>query len=217
MHGVLVSVSRVKKDRNSTYFEGTITNGDSKMRLVGFHKGQQTKMSSLWRMKKVVRLNNCEIKRSRNSEKMDIILKSTTDTAESSKTIFDASNVDFGSGDGGDMIVLSQLGGSENLDRVDICCKVVTTRDAFQVYGGKSKQEVIVSDRTGVGLVTLWEDDVGGLTEGASYSLTGFLVRRFAYKKMFTYCILLQLVDKSSQYHLSKLAQSTTASSFFKT
>lgn len=212
MHGVLVSVTRVKKGRKSTYFEGTITDGDSKVRLVGFHKGQQTKMSSLWKMKKVVRLNNCEIKRSHNSEKMDIILKSMTDIVESSKT---ASNVDFGSGDGGDMIVLSQLGGSEKSDRVDVCCKVITTRDAVQVYGGKSKQEVIVSDRTGAGFITLWEDDVGGLTEGASYSLTGFLVRKFAYK-MFTYCILLQLVDKSSQYHLSKLAESTTASSFFK-
>ena len=31
VHGLLVSVSRVKKGRNSDYFDGQITDGDSKL------------------------------------------------------------------------------------------------------------------------------------------------------------------------------------------
>ena len=36
VHGLLVSVSRIKKGRNSEYFDGSITDGDCKLRFVGF-------------------------------------------------------------------------------------------------------------------------------------------------------------------------------------
>lgn len=50
VHGVLASVSRVKKGRNSEYFEGTTIDGECKIRFV-----QQKKMCLLWRGRKPVR------------------------------------------------------------------------------------------------------------------------------------------------------------------
>lgn len=100
VHGALVSVSRMKNGRNSSYFEGKITDGESKMRFVGFHKEQQKKMLRLKKEKIVVQLNNCEVKKSRNSEKLDIILKSCTEIGESDVAI-DVESIDV-DGDVGD-------------------------------------------------------------------------------------------------------------------
>ena len=93
VHGLLASVSRVKKGQNSEYFEGILSNGECKLRFVGFHRLQHEKMSSFWEEWKPVFLRNCEIKKSRNSERMDIILKTTTEVGESSRT-YDDSAID---------------------------------------------------------------------------------------------------------------------------
>ena len=44
LHAVVSSLSPVKKGRNSDYFEGTVTDGKSTVRLVGFRKSQQSKI-----------------------------------------------------------------------------------------------------------------------------------------------------------------------------
>ena len=74
IHGALVSMSWLKNACNS---EGKITDGGLKMQFVGFHKEQQKKVLQLKKI--VVPLNNCEVKKSRNSEKLDVILKSCTE------------------------------------------------------------------------------------------------------------------------------------------
>lgn len=73
-HGALVSMSWIKNACNSNYFEGKITDGGSKMQFVGFHREQQKKVLQLKDI--VVQLNDCEVKKSRNSGKLDMILKS---------------------------------------------------------------------------------------------------------------------------------------------
>ena len=52
------------------------------MLFVGFHKEQQKKMLQL-KEKIVVQVINCEVKKSHNSEKLDVILKSCTEISES--------------------------------------------------------------------------------------------------------------------------------------
>ena len=177
VHGILTSVSRVKKGRHSDYFDGTICDGQSITRVVGFHREQQKKMSALWRERKPVQLVNCEIKQSRNSEKMDVVLKSTTEVGLSTKQIHTTSIdvVDAGNGDG-DTITLVELGMKDNHDRVDVHCKVMRVKPAVEVNGGKRKQLITVGDGTGVGLVVLWEEHIGALEEGVSYHLIGFQV-----------------------------------------
>ena len=44
LHAVVSSLSPVKKGRNSDYFEGTVTDGKSTVRLVGFKRSQERKI-----------------------------------------------------------------------------------------------------------------------------------------------------------------------------
>ena len=40
IHGVISSLSPIKKGRKSNYFDGSVSNGKSKVRLVGFSPSQ---------------------------------------------------------------------------------------------------------------------------------------------------------------------------------
>ena len=60
VYGVLTSISPVKKGRKQNYFEGKVTDGSSKLRLVGFNTKLQ-KMSDMMSKKKPIEIKNCEI------------------------------------------------------------------------------------------------------------------------------------------------------------
>ena len=51
--------------------------------------------------------------------------------------------------------------------------------DPETVRTGKEKQEVSVADHTCTAKLTLWEEQVGCLREGASYRLESFVVREW--------------------------------------
>ena len=94
VHGVLCSLSPVKKGRKSSYFEGVVSDGKSKVRLVGFSNTQQLKMREFMDNKKAIHLNDCEVKQARRGPKMEIMLKGST-TIISSPKKFHLENIDF--------------------------------------------------------------------------------------------------------------------------
>ena len=68
VNGMVTSLSRVKKGKNSDFLDGVIYDGDLKMRFVGFVKEQQKRMSRFYKEQKIVKLYNCQLKKGRNSE-----------------------------------------------------------------------------------------------------------------------------------------------------
>ena len=61
--------------------------------------------------------------------------------------------------------------------------KVVSAQEVKEVKSGLKKQDYIVGDATGAATVTLWEYNIGALKVGASYKLSGMMVREFDGKK----------------------------------
>ena len=92
IHGVISGLSPIKKGRRSNYFEGTVSDGKAKVRLVGFSHSQQSKMKELMEKKQSIRLDDCEVKQARRGNKMEIMLKGTT-TINVSPKIFDMTNI----------------------------------------------------------------------------------------------------------------------------
>ena len=91
IEGNITSLSPVKKGRRSTYFEGQIDDGTSKLCLVGFSSDHQRKLTKLFNNKDAVSLQNCQIKEEKEGQKMEVIIKTSTQMDRSSKT-FDLSN-----------------------------------------------------------------------------------------------------------------------------
>ena len=75
IHGIISSLSPIKKGCKSCYFDGSVSDGKSKVRLVGFSPSQRTRMQNLMERKQAVKLDDCEVRHARRGQKMEILLK----------------------------------------------------------------------------------------------------------------------------------------------
>ena len=86
LHAAVMSISSVKKGKKPS-FNGQLTDGVGELRMVGFNTHHQQKMSEFKTEHRPIKLENCEIKQSRQGHKMEVLLKNTTKISESCKKI----------------------------------------------------------------------------------------------------------------------------------
>ena len=87
LHAVVSSLSPVKKGRNSDYFEGTVTDGKSTVRLIGFKRSQQSKIQRFMYKQQPILLDDCEINTAGRGPRMEIMLKVSTTITSSQKIL----------------------------------------------------------------------------------------------------------------------------------
>ena len=56
--------------------------------------------------------------------------------------------------------------------------KVIRVDEEMVVSGGMRKQDVVISDSTGTGRLTVWENKIGKVEEGVCYNLKGGDLRK---------------------------------------
>ena len=76
IYGAITALSPVKKGRNSLFFDGTLADDTSTIRLVGFAPAQQKRLEEYQQKKVAVEHHNCEVKQSRYGEGYELMLKS---------------------------------------------------------------------------------------------------------------------------------------------
>ena len=76
-------------------------------------------------------------------------------------------------------ITLNQLQDLNSYQRVVATVKVESAQEVKEVKNGLRKQDYIVGDATGAAIVTMWENNIGALKLGASYKLSGMMVKEF--------------------------------------
>ena len=72
--------------------------------------------------------------------------------------------------------------GLNSYQRIVATVKVVSAQE--EVKNGLRKHDYIVGDATGAATVTMWENNIRALKVGASYKLSGMMVREFDGKKL---------------------------------
>ena len=182
LHAAVTSLSPLKKGRNSNYFEGTVADQSTKLRLVGFSSDQQRKLSTFFKNRTTINLKNCQIKESREGNKMEVMLKSNTQILQSDK-IIDHSSIDSDDVNTPAFITLSELPTTQNFQRVSVTVKVIDCKSPCYVAGEKLKQDITIADETANAKLTVWEDYVEKLELSKSYSLRSFTVREYASNK----------------------------------
>ena len=91
LHGVMRNLSPVKRGKRASYFEGHMSDGTSRMRVVGFKAEQRKKLLDFSEKETPVVLKDCQIKISRQGHEMEVLLKSSTKISASDKE-FDMSD-----------------------------------------------------------------------------------------------------------------------------
>ena len=124
-----------------------------------------------------VYLEDCEIKKAKRGNSMEILLKSSTTIHKSPKK-FDTTVFNFQ-----EDLTLDFLESKDVYDKVSVRVKVLQLLDTVTTPIGKKIQEIIISDGTATSKVTLWENYVGRLEIGKSYYLRHFNVQEYHSKK----------------------------------
>lgn len=186
VEGVITGLSPTKKGRNSTFFDGTLSDGRAKTRMVGFSSLQQKSLDGFLGKRETIQLTDCEIKKARRGDEMEVLLKSTTKITKSSKE-FVIPEAEFSENEPKN-IILSELGEMEEYQTVNVKVKVISVTEP-QIVGTArqlKKQDVTVADSSDVARVTLWEDDIDCLEEEQCYLLKKFSIREYNAVKYMT-------------------------------
>ena len=78
LHGVIASVSpKMIQGKTTDYFEAKLTDGDVQMRVVGFQSSQRKRLASFTESLESVTLQNCQVKKARESDDLEVLLKSS--------------------------------------------------------------------------------------------------------------------------------------------
>ena len=171
--GVVMSLSSAKSGKN--LFFGELSDGDAIIPLVGFEKHHRQFLHS--HMNSVpLTLRGCQITENRTTGKLQVVIKSYTTIEESSDKELQIENI---STLGSQEVTIHQLHALEPYERVTLDVRVVRVKPPMTVTGGKQKQQVIIADSSGTTSLTLWEEDIGLLSENKSYHLHRVQVHRY--------------------------------------
>ena len=181
VHGVMTTVSPVKRGKSSNkFFDGFLADVTDKCRVVGFSSCQQNLLGKFAVDRKPVTLQDCEVKQARSGGKMEILLKGSTKIQQSPNK-FDVALAEF-EDEVPTTITLSELPEKNVYDRVTVKAKARLVSGTIPA-GYYKKQDIMIAGSTGIGTVTLWEDDIGLIKNHTNYSFEGFIVREYASKK----------------------------------
>ena len=169
VHAAVAQLSPVKKSKSSrtSYFDGTLTDGNSHIRTVGFDTKMHQQMDKFYKDKETVTISNCEIRPSKVDDELEIIVKSSSGLQRSA-TKFQIPD-DITGLYSIQCITIEHVEELPIFKKISITAKAVLVSDQEQVYNGKAKQDVKLADTTGSICLVLWESDVGKLQQGVSY------------------------------------------------
>ena len=183
VHGVISSLSPMKKSKTCSYFDGEVTDGKSCMRVFGFDVGVRKRLALYEETKEPVAISNCEVKNSRRGKDLEVLVTKSTDLTKSDKQFnIDTSKSTLSKRVGSD-IDLCNLKDLEAFQRVNVKVKAIRLEEVEEVPDGKKIQNIIIADLTGTVRLTVWEKEIGKIEIGGSYSLTGMTVREFRGRK----------------------------------
>ena len=170
IHGVVTSLSPLKRSKKgNNYYHGQLCDGKQSLRFVGFASNQQKMLEEFLEGRKSVQIRNCQIKKSnRDSDK----LKGATKICPSEKK-FDVSKMEFQQTEAVE-ITLNKVDETEPFTMISVDVNVINCGEPITL-GTRQKQEVTVSDATGLATVQLWENNIGMVEEGKSYKGKIFL------------------------------------------
>ena len=125
VHGVVACLSPMKKGKGAEFFDGKLTDGETNVRVVGFQASQRKRLASFHDTSASVSLQNCKVKRARNLEELEILLKSNSRVEASSRKFSVDDIVSIAAPD----ITLDQLDGRNLFDNVCLAAKVIRVDD----------------------------------------------------------------------------------------
>lgn len=152
MHKFMVAnESPIKKSVSCSYSQAVITNGGRKLKVVRFNPSLRERLANCERTMDAVALSDCQVKRSKQFDDLEILLKGGNQVGSSPKKFSGtkiASLLD-------NAITLDSLYMKTDYKRVTVRAKVMKIDDPVRVSPKFQKYKATIADSTVVAKLTL--------------------------------------------------------------
>ena len=131
--------------------------------------------------KQPIILSNCEVKKSRYGDEMEILLTKSTKICTSPRkfeSVVSKPDLQF--------VTLDKINTLPDFTRVTVDIKVLSIDDKVEVKPQLFKQDVTIADSTCAAQLTVWQTDIDKIELDKSYQLQNVAVRTFDNKKYLT-------------------------------
>jgi len=172
IEGIITSLSPMKVGKSCSYYDGEIADDHSSMRFCGFNSTARRKLEDCNENGEAVVFNGCEVKKSRQRDGLEIIVKKGTEISKSHRS-FQITK------DSKAVMPLEKVLELPQYQRVAIKAKIMHVDSIFELRSGEKVQEVILADATGHAKLTIWGEHLGKVKEGCSFEMKGLMVRDY--------------------------------------
>ena len=137
--GVVTAISPMKKSKRSPYFDGSISDSKSSIRLFGFDPTVRDRLANFESSGVPVVLDKCEVKSSRLNDDLEVLVTPRTEMEKSDKT-YHVVKQDGAFTQQGKEISLSEVKNTPCFERVTVKVKISELDDVAEVKGGKKNK-----------------------------------------------------------------------------
>ena len=190
VEGIVTSISPMKAGKSCDYYDGRISDDHSSLRFCGFSASARRKLEECYENNEPVLLNGCEVKKSRQTDGLEILVKTGTEISKSQKS-FEITK------DKGSVMALEKVHDFPQYQQVHVQAKAMHVSEVFELrYGGKV-QEAVIADNTGHVTLNIWGNHIGKIEEGCSYDMKGLMVKEYRGNK--------SLSTPKENFHIEKI------------
>ena len=161
----------MKAGKTCKYFDGKIADDHSSVRFCGFNSTVRRKLEENYEKGEPVLLDGCEIRKARQGDSFEVIVKNGTEILKSQKSFQITKDKS--------LVSLEKVKELPEYERIAVRAKVMHANEIIELRSGGKVQEVTIADTTGHVTLNVWEEHLGKIEEGCCFEMKGLMVRDF--------------------------------------
>ena len=171
VEGMITSLSPMKAGKTCKYFDGQIADDCCSVRFCGFNSTVRRRLEESYENGEPVLLDGCEIRKARQGDNFEVIVKNGTEILKSQKC-FQVTKDKL-------VVSLAKVNELPEYQRIAVQAKVMHANEIMELRNGSKVQEVTIADATGHATLNVWEEHLGKIKEGCCFEMKGLMVRDF--------------------------------------
>ena len=180
LHFGVEMLSPMQKSKSGyEYFNGQVSDGTKKLRLVGFDSECQEHLTKFVEKKTPVKATHCSIRKSRTTEELEVHVNKGTTFAQSPRKL----NFDCVQPPKAVAVNITEARAMDDGALVNLTAQVFKVAPGRTVSTG-IVQEVTLKDETGEMDLTLWNNNVDIVFEHNTYNFTTLIVNTNKFRNM---------------------------------
>ena len=161
----------MKAGKTCKYFDAKIADDRSSVRFCGFNSTIHRKLEESYENGEPVLLDGCEIRKTRQGDSFEGIVKNGTEILKSLKSFQITKDKS--------LVSLEKVKELSEYECIAVRAKVMHANEIIELRSGSKVQEVTIAVITGHVTLNAWKEHLGKIEEGCCFEMKDLMVREF--------------------------------------